>query len=60
MAQSFPEVNPMKMNPMKTLALLSLLLTASVLAKAETEPPVHLFILSGQSNMQGWIPRPGL
>ena len=46
-------------NPMKTLALLTLILTASVSAKAETEPPVHLFILSGQSNMQGMDPETG-
>ncbi len=44
---------------MKTLALLTLILTASVFAKAETEPPVHLFILSGQSNMQGMDPETG-
>ena len=47
------------MNPMKTLALLTLILTASVFANAETESPVHLFILSGQSNMQGMDPETG-
>ena len=41
---------------MKTLALLTLLFAVSVFANAETEPPVHLFILSGQSNMQGMAP----
>jgi len=46
-------------NPMKPLALLTLILTTSVFAKAETEPPVHLFILSGQSNMQGMDPETG-
>ena len=48
---------------MKTLALLTLILTliltASIFAKAETDQPVHLFILSGQSNMQGMDPETG-
>ena len=46
-------------NPMKTLALLTLLLTALVAAKAEADQPVHLFILSGQSNMVGMDPETG-
>ena len=33
--------------------------SASVFANAETEPPLHLFILSGQSNMQGMHPETG-
>ncbi|MGB1130529.1 MAG: sialate O-acetylesterase, partial [Haloferula sp.] len=44
---------------MKILALLTLLITTSVVAYAETEQPVHLFILSGQSNMAGMDPETG-
>ena len=47
------------MNKMKTLALLTLLITGTAIAKAETGQPVHLFILSGQSNMQGMDPETG-
>ena len=54
MAQSIPD-----MNPIKTLALLTLLLTASDVANAEADQPVHLFILSGQSNMAGMDPETG-
>ena len=41
---------------MKILTLLTLMLTACIFAKAETESSVHLFILSGQSNMGGMKP----
>ncbi len=44
---------------MKIATLLTLLITASAIAQAETEKPVHLFILSGQSNMQGMDPETG-
>ena len=44
---------------MKLVTLLTLLLTASVAAKAEADQPVHLFILSGQSNMAGMDPETG-
>ena len=54
MAQSIPD-----MNPIKTLALLNLLLTASVVANAEADQPVHLFIFSGQSNMARMDPETG-
>lgn len=46
-------------NKMKLITLLTLLLTASVAAKAEADQPVHLFILSGQSNMAGMDPETG-
>ena len=39
--------------------LLSLALSAFLTFKAETEKPVHLFVLSGQSNMQGMDPETG-
>ena len=39
--------------------LLSLALSAFLIVKAETEKPVHLFVLSGQSNMQGMDPETG-
>jgi hypothetical protein len=41
----------------KIITLLTLLLTASVAVAADN--PVHLFILSGQSNMQGMDPETG-
>ena len=41
---------------MKATAILSLFLTAFLTAKAKTDSPVHLFVLSGQSNMQGMDP----
>ena len=44
---------------MKTLPLLALLITTTAIANADTEEPVHLFILSGQSNMQGMDPETG-
>ena len=44
---------------MKIITLLTIVLTALVFAKAETDQPVHLFILSGQSNMQGMDPETG-
>ena len=42
---------------MRIIAVLTLLLTASVVVAADK--PVHLFILSGQSNMQGMDPEAG-
>jgi hypothetical protein len=39
--------------------LLSLALIAFLIVKAEAEKPVHLFVLSGQSNMQGMDPETG-
>jgi hypothetical protein len=39
--------------------LLSLALSAFLIVKAEAEKPVHLFVLSGQSNMQGMDPETG-
>ena len=42
---------------MRIITLLTLLLTASVAVAADK--PVHLFILSGQSNMQGMDPETG-
>ena len=42
---------------MKIITLLTLLLTASVAVAADK--PIHLFILSGQSNMQGMDPETG-
>ena len=42
---------------MKIVTVLTLLLTASVVVAADK--PVHLFILSGQSNMQGMDPETG-
>ena len=42
---------------MRIIAVLTLLLTASVVVAADK--PVHLFILSGQSNMQGMDPETG-
>ena len=44
---------------MKTLTILSLALSAFLIVKAETEKPVHLFVLSGQSNMAGMDPETG-
>ena len=44
---------------MKIITILSLALTASVIAKAVAEKPVHLFVLSGQSNMAGMNPETG-
>ena len=44
-------------NKLKIITLLTLLLTASLVAAADK--PVHLFILSGQSNMQGMDPETG-
>ena len=38
---------------MKLITLLTFLLTASAIAETEKEKPVHLFVLSGQSNMAG-------
>ena len=43
----------------KRLTLLTLLIAASVTVAAQTDKPVHLFILSGQSNMQGMNPETG-
>jgi hypothetical protein len=54
MAQSIPD-----MNPIKTLALIIFLLTASVIANAKANQPIHLFILSGQSNMARMDPETG-
>ena len=44
---------------MKTLTILSLALSAFLIVKAETDKPVHLFVLSGQSNMAGMDPETG-
>ncbi len=44
---------------MKTLTLLTLLIAASPIVEAQTDKPVHLFILSGQSNMAGMDPETG-
>ena len=38
---------------MKTITILSLALSAFLIVKAESDKPVHLFVLSGQSNMAG-------
>ncbi len=46
-------------NKMKIITLLTLLITASAIAEAKADKPVHLFILSGQSNMQGMDPETG-
>jgi len=43
----------------KRLTLLTLLIAASATVAAQTDKPVHLFILSGQSNMQGMNPETG-
>ncbi len=43
----------------KRLTILTLLIAASVTVAAQTDKPVHLFILSGQSNMQGMNPETG-
>ena len=44
---------------MKTLTLLTLLLAASTTVGAQSDKPVYLFILSGQSNMQSMDPEIG-
>ena len=44
---------------MKLITLLTFLLTASAIAETEKGKPVHLFVLSGQSNMQGMDPETG-
>ena len=44
---------------MKATAILSLFLTAFLTAKVKTDSPVHLFVLSGQSNMAGMDPETG-
>ena len=44
---------------MKTITLLTLLIAASATVGAAADKPVHLFILSGQSNMQGMDPETG-
>ena len=44
---------------MKTITILSLALSAFLIVKAESDNPVHLFVLSGQSNMQGMDPETG-
>ena len=44
---------------MKIITVLSLALSAFLIVKAEAEKPVHLFVLSGQSNMQGMDPETG-
>ena len=44
---------------MKTLTFLILMLFVSAVSNAEAEQPVHLFILSGQSNMAGMDPETG-
>jgi len=44
---------------MKIISKISLALTAFLIAEAETDHPVHLFILSGQSNMAGMDPETG-
>ena len=44
---------------MKTITILSLALSAFLIVKAETDKPVHLFVLSGQSNMAGMDPETG-
>ena len=44
---------------MKLITLLTFLLTASAIAETEKDNPVHLFVLSGQSNMAGMDPETG-
>jgi len=44
---------------MKTLSLILLLLTTSAIAVTLADTPVHLFVLSGQSNMAGMDPERG-
>ena len=44
---------------MKIISIISLALTAFLIAEGKTDHPVHLFILSGQSNMQGMDPETG-
>ena len=44
---------------MKIITVLSLALSAFLIVKAEAEKPVHLFVLSGQSNMAGMDPKTG-
>jgi len=44
---------------MKLITLLTFLLTASAIAETEKDKPVHLFVLSGQSNMAGMDPETG-
>ena len=44
---------------MKIISIISFALTAFLIAEAKTDHPVHLFILSGQSNMQGMDPETG-
>jgi len=44
---------------MKTITLLILLIAASATVGTAADKPVHLFILSGQSNMQGMDPETG-
>ena len=47
------------MRKIKIIALLITLVTTVAAAETETNKPVHLFILSGQSNMQGMDPATG-
>ena len=44
---------------MKTITLLTFSLTFFASAKSDSEKPVHLFVLSGQSNMAGMDPETG-
>ena len=44
---------------MKTITLLTFSLTFFASAKTDSEKPVHLFVLSGQSNMAGMDPETG-
>ena len=44
---------------MKIITLLTFLVTVFAIAEAETTKPVHLFVLSGQSNMAGMNPETG-
>ena len=44
---------------MKTITLLTFSLTFLASAKSDSEKPVHLFVLSGQSNMAGMDPKTG-
>ncbi len=44
---------------MKLITLLTFLLTVSAIAETEQDNPVHLFVLSGQSNMAGMNPETG-
>ena len=44
---------------MKIITVLSLTLSAFLIVKAEADKPVHLFVQSGRSNMQGMDPETG-